>query len=482
MSAYQTPMLEFSTNKEDIKSDLLDEIKLFFPYFEDCDFKVRHFCDENATLSGTEIKNTVCIDENSYNYAKTIEKNLSETAYKRLFKRECKLSVYRAFSSFTGLKPPWGSLTGIRPSKLVYDMLEEGLSLEECRQQLSERFFVKNEKSALICDIVKNQQGYYKKDDNLFNIYIHIPFCTSKCKYCSFTTETVSRASGLIPEYVKRLKEEISDAVDTVFSYGKLCSVYVGGGTPTALSAEDLYYLLSDFPFRDVEFTVEAGRPDTITEEKLDAIKQVGASRICVNPQTLNDKTLKEIGRSHTSEDFYLKFALARRYDFDVNVDLIAGLNGETIDDFKFSLDKIAELIPENVTVHTLSRKNGSELKQEGRYFNSDIELMTEYAFDKLTDKGYIPYYLYRQKQMLGNLENVGYCLKGKQCVNNVTTMEECLSVIACGAGSISKAVSSREKRIVRFADLRDVKLYLDRFDEKLAEKRNFFQKQFTKA
>lgn len=135
MSAYQTLMLEFSTNKEDIKSDLLDEVKLFFPYFEDCDFKVRHFCDENATLSGTEIKNTVCIDENSYNYAKTIEKNLSETAYKRLFKRECKLSVYRAFSSFTGLKPPWGSLTGIRPSKLVYDMLEEGLSLEECRQQ-----------------------------------------------------------------------------------------------------------------------------------------------------------------------------------------------------------------------------------------------------------------------------------------------------------------------------------------------------------
>ena len=475
-------MLEFSTNKEDIKSELLDEIKLFFPYPEECNLNVRHSCDENQNDSGTEIGNTVFIDDKRYDYVKTIGKNLSQQDFKRLFKRECKLSVYRAFSAFTGIKPPWGSLTGIRPSKLVYDMLEEGLSLNECQEQLSERFFVSREKAGLICDIVKNQTGYYKKDDSLFNIYIHIPFCISKCKYCSFTTETVSRASGLIPEYVKKLKEEISDAVDTVFSYGKLCSVYVGGGTPTALSAEELYNLLYDFPFRDVEFTVEAGRPDTITEEKLDAIMRVGANRICVNPQTLNDKTLKEIGRSHTAEDFYRKFALARKYDFSVNVDLIAGLSGETFEDFAFSLDKIAELAPENVTVHTLSRKNGSELKQEGKIDNSHVSRMTDYALRELTGKGYVPYYLYRQKQMLGNLENVGYCLKGKQCVNNVTTMEDCMSVIACGAGSISKAVSDKEKRIVRFADLRDVKLYLDRFDEKLAEKRNFCQKQFTKS
>ncbi len=473
-------MLEFITDRQDILSELLDEVKLFFPYPEECDIVAAHCCESKMTESGYVLTNTVTVDGRNYKYETEIRKGLGERDFKRLFKRACKIAVYRAFSDHTGIKPPWGSLTGIRPSKLVYDMLNEGVPFENCAEELTRRFEVGREKSRLICDIVKNQRGVYIDDRRLFNLYIHIPFCTSKCRYCSFATELVSRSGDVIDKYVEALKTEIDDALEVIGKYGELHTVYVGGGTPTALDAQNLYKLLSVLSGLDKEFTVEAGRPDTITAEKLDAIKQVGATRICVNPQTLNDKTLELIGRSHTSAEFFDKYELAKSYGFDVNVDLIAGLNGENLDDFVRSVDGIRALDPENITVHTLSRKNGSELKQQGQYFNSDIIKMTEYAQNTLTKSGYIPYYLYRQKSMLENLENVGYCKPGKQCKNNVTTMEDCMSVIACGAGAITKAVGGSEKRIARFAGIRDVRLYLDRFDEKIEEKRKFCQKQFT--
>lgn len=474
-------MLDFSTNRQDILSELLDEIKLFFPYPEDCDAVVRHVCKIENAENGCKIENFVTVDGKNYRSETEIKSGLNERDFKRLYKRACKSAVYHAFSDFTGIKPPWGSLTGIRPSKLVYDMLDEGIALERCPAELTKRFEVSEEKARLICDIVKNQRGFYTNDRRLFNLYIHIPFCTSKCKYCSFATELLSRSRDVIGHYVDALKIEIEDALDIIGRYGRLHTVYVGGGTPTALEAPDLYRLLSGLNGINREFTVEAGRPDTITAEKADAIKRVGATRVCVNPQTLNDKTLEIIGRSHSAADFFEKYDLVKRYGFDINVDLIAGLNGENLEDFIRSADGIRALAPENITVHTLSRKNGSELKQQGRYFNSDISDMTEYAKNALAADGYIPYYLYRQKSMLENLENVGYCKPGKQCKNNVTTMEDCLSVIACGAGAITKAVSGSEKRIERFAGLRDVRLYLDRFDEKIEEKRKFCQKQFTK-
>lgn len=474
-------MLEFKTNRPDIESELLDEIKLFFPYTENCEVSAEHTCLRSARGGKTVLSNSLILNGREYSYRNELKCGLPEGEKKRLDKRECKLSVFKAFSDFTGIKPPWGSLTGIRPSKLVYDMLNEGLPLDECADKLCERFCVTPEKAELIVEIVANQHGYYTADSGLFNLYIHIPFCPTKCNYCSFTTELASKCFDIIPSYLGKLKEEISEAVETVEGLGKLHSVYVGGGTPTVLEAEQLYSLLAYFPFQDVEFTVEAGRPDSITDEKLDAIKRAGANRICVNPQTLNDKTLKAIGRLHTAEDFYRKYRLAEKYGFTVNVDLIAGLKNETLDDFVMTLDGTAALNPDNITVHTLSRKNGSELKQVGIYDNGDVPAMTRYSLEKLGKSGYIPYYLYRQKQMLGNLENVGYCKPGKQCINNITTMEDCMSVIACGAGSITKAVSHGEKRIARFADLRDVKLYIDRFDEKSAEKRKFCQKQFTK-
>ncbi len=473
-------MLEFSTNRDSISADLLDEVKLFYPYMDECSISIKHQCDIETLVNGVNIINIVSICGKVYRYSNFLPQNNDEIEIKRRYKRACKLAIFRALTDYTGIKPPWGSLTGIRPSKLVYDMLNSGYNLTECETKLQADFCVSKEKSKLICEIVKNQAGIYVRDEKLFNLYVHIPFCTTKCHYCAFATELFSKSEHIIPEYVKLLRAEIEEALEFIYQRGKLFSVYVGGGTPTALSAEQIFELFSVFSLRDVEFTIEAGRPDTITKEKLEAIKAVGASRICVNPQTLNDETLVKIGRSHTASDFFDKYSLAKKYDFDINVDLIAGLNDETINDFMRSLDAVKGLRPENITVHTLSRKNGSQLKQSGKYDNDEISGMTEYAFRTLCDCGYLPYYLYRQKQMLGNLENVGYSLSKKQCKNNITTMEDCMSVIACGAGSITKAVDFTHGKITRFAALRDSALYIERFAEKAEEKRKFLQKQFT--
>ena len=462
-------MFDFITNVEFLQSELVDEIKLFFPFGNAP--TVRH----NASEENGVIFNEVELDGKLYASKETMPKNASLLVQKRVFKHACKKTIYLAFSKFTGKTLPWGSLTGIRPSKLVYDMLGEGLSMDECGIALQDRYFVSKEKSKLICDIVRNQTSYVNRDDKLFNLYVHIPFCTSKCSYCSFTTQLLDKSLSVIDDYLSALKREIASSIEFIKANGKLFSVYVGGGTPTAISAEQILKLFDGFDFSGVEFTVEAGRPDTITKEKLDAIKSIGANRICVNPQSLNDSTLKAIGRSHTAQDFYDKYELTSLYGFDVNVDLIAGLANESLDDFICTLNKTIELSPDNVTVHTLSRKNGSNLKLTGAsYTNDEIEEMTDFARKELGKNAYIPYYLYRQKQMLGNLENVGYCKRGKQCVNNVSTMEEFNSVIACGAGAISKIVQGNPSKIERFANMRDVKLYLERFDERLEAKGKF--------
>ena len=256
----------------------------------------------------------------------------------------------------------------------------------------------------------------------------------------------------------------------------KIYSIYVGGGTPTALPDDCFEKVLSALP-SGVEFTCEAGRPDTITREKAEIMKKNGVTRVCVNPQSLCDQTLEKIGRKHTCADFFAAYELIKSYEFDINVDLIAGLCDETESMFLSSVEKIALLRPDNVTVHTLSIKNGSALKNEGSEVkNSDVEKMVDDAYALLTKAGYSPYYLYRQKNMLGNLENIGYSLPGKICANNVTTMEETLSVVACGAGAISKRIFPKG-RIERLANLRDASLYIEQESQRLQKKLEFFEK-----
>lgn len=465
-------MLKFSTNHTEMENELLNEVKLFF-YDLDADIEINHI----GNFSGVKCENIVTVNGKTYQSEETVVYSADIEKIRR-YNRSAKKAVYSALSAFTGQNHPWGSLTGIRPTKIGYEFLNGGGNVVDLQTYLQQEFSLFKDKAALVKDIILNQKDYHEKDDGLYNLYVHIPYCTSKCSYCSFITFDAKRWSKQIPEYVDKLAEEITASINYQTEYGnRMYSAYVGGGTPTALNAEQLYKVLSAIKTDGVEFTCEAGRPDTITEEKLDVMKRCGVTRVCVNPQSFNEKTLRIIGRNHTIDDFYEKYEMVKNYGFDINIDLIAGLPQESVDDFVYSVNSALALSPDNLTVHTLSRKNGSELKNNGKYDNSDIEKMIEYSSSVIPQNGYLPYYLYRQKAMLGNLENTGYCKAGKQCVNNITTMEEFLSVDANGAGAISKRVYNDENRIERLANLRDVKLYLEQFEERLKKKRIFYSK-----
>ncbi len=458
-------MIKFETNRPEAENEILNEVKLFFPD-SDADEEIFH----NAVIVGETVKNVVKVNQKDYFYDENLPDG-DELKKKRYFVRICKKAVYKALERHTGKSMPWGSLTGIRPTKLAYEFLSEGNDLNTAERILTEDYSVSPEKAKLVSEIIKNQRNYHTKQYNFYNLYLHIPFCTSKCSYCAFITFDSNRCKKLISPYVELLKREVVESRKLRGRLGQsVYSVYVGGGTPTALSAEELDGVLSIVKSDGREFTCEAGRPDTITREKIEVMKKNRVTRVCVNPQTFNEKTLALIGRNHTIADFYDKYALVKEYGFDVNIDLIAGLPGENEADFERSLRAAIDLKPDNITVHTLSRKNGSKLKNDGKYDNFFAPQMVEFAHSALFAAGYFPYYLYRQKSMLGNLENTGYTLPGKQCVNNVTTMEEFIDVDANGAGAISKKVFP-DGRIERYANLRDVTLYRDQFEERLNKK-----------
>lgn len=469
-------MFEIITDNPKLVSELSDVVKLFFP-------------DKGAPkriTQNSENKKVLCvsidIDGKKYTYEYSAKEGLNALEYTRFYTRSNKLSLYKALVALTGRELPWGSLTGIRPTKLAYELINSGKTVRQATLTLQEVYLVSAEKAALIEQILNCQQGIYRRDDRLVNIYIHIPFCTSRCNYCSFMTNVLTPSYKFVQPYVDALAIEINQTFNFLKDYGyKVYSVYVGGGTPTALNADQLRQILSCVKADVGEFTCEAGRPDTITEEKLKVMADCGVNRISVNPQSLCDATLERIGRKHTSSDFLRAYEAAKKYPFIINTDLIAGLDAEGIEEFSFTVDGIVDLKPHNVTVHTLARKNGSAVKLREYEANADIELMMSYAQERLSANAYLPYYLYRQKQMLGNLENIGYCLSDYQCVNNITTMEECLSVAACGAGAISKRVFNAENRIERLANLRDVKLYLEQFDVRLTKKKIFFENQLSK-
>lgn len=400
------------------------------------------------------------------------EEYLSEKQISKLNK----LSMYKALSGFTGRSLPWGSLTGVRPTKLAYELLRENGDIKAAVAQLRDVFMVSDEKAKLTEEILNVQRGYYGFDEHAVNLYVHIPFCVSKCSYCSFITDILTPKYPYVKDYVGALIKEIRSTVDFLTEKGyRIASVYVGGGTPTALDSDSLARVLQAAYCGKVEYTCEAGRPDTITEEKLEVMARYGVTRVCINPQSLCDETLNRIGRRHSADDFYAAFNHARRFGFDINTDLIAGLEGESCDTFCRTVESIVSLKPENVTVHTLSRKNGSQLIQSGKKcdidYYAEVGRMVENSHRMLSAAGYLPYYTYRQKRMVGNLENTGYCLPNKQCFNNITTMEECLSVAACGAGAIGKRLRGNPLKIEREANLRNVRLYLEQFEDRLAKK-----------
>ena len=334
---------------------------------------------------------------------------------------------------------------------------------------------VSPEKTELTKAIIDTQKGIYQINDDNTDFFVFIPFCPSRCKYCSFISADIKSAKKHVDEYVNALVDEINYSSRFV---KKLRSIYVGGGTPVALSNEHLDKVLMaiDRINTGVEYTVEAGRPDAINKENLKILKDHGVTRICINPQTFSNKTLELLGRNHTAEQVVDKFYMARE-DFSINMDLIAGLSGESVQDFINSLNKAVELSPDNITVHTLCIKKGSYLaEEENRLSGGQVEEMVDYAHQTLLGANYSPYYLYRQKYMAGNLENVGYAKEGKACVYNVDIMEEISNNVACGANAISKRIFNGGERIEREASPKDVVTYLNKLETIKERKAKLFE------
>lgn len=401
-------------------------------------------------------------------------------------KNRLKRALYQMLSNYKKETLPWGTLTGIRPTKIPMSMLEQGKSVEDIISYMKETYFTSEEKIALSIEVAERELELLKDIDyeNGYSLYVGIPFCPSTCLYCSFTSYPLGKWKDRMDEYLDTLDKEI-DATKELMKGKILNSIYIGGGTPTTLSAEQLRRLITtlqnNFDLSHcVEFTVEAGRPDSITREKLQAISDCGVTRISINPQTMKEETLRIIGRHHTVEQTRECFTLAREMGFDnINMDLILGLPNETMEDVRATLEKIRELKPDNLTVHSLALKRAARLNMfRDEYKNltfentwETIDMAAEYA----RTMGLSPYYLYRQKNMAGNFENVGYAAEGKAGIYNILIMEEVQTIVALGAGTVTKRVFA-DGRIERCDNVKDVGLYMEKIDEMIGRKKKLFQ------
>ena len=397
--------------------------------------------------------------------------------------------LYEILSEITGLRPKWGTLTGIRPVKLALSMMDKGISAEEVRRKFKEERLVSEEKLDLLMSTAEHERAIraLSKPESV-SMYISIPFCPSRCSYCSFTSHAIEKAAKLIPQYVDLLCEELRDTAMLMDELGlHLETVYMGGGTPTVLTPEQMDRVLStarsSFDFSGVhELTVEAGRPDTITPEKLEVMKKNGVDRISINPQTMDDGVLELIGRKHTAKDVIDAFYMARSFGFDnINMDLISGLPGDDFDKFRKTIDSVLGLEPENITLHTLTVKRSANLAGDAqKMLSRSVDEMNEHAFRCFDEAGYYPYYLYRQKGTVEALENTGFCKPGKEGIYNVFIMDETHSILATGAGGVTKLKDPHGSKIERIFNFKFPYEYIDRFDlmnERKEQVKDFYER-----
>lgn len=462
-------------------ADIIEVIHIFYP-----DARVETVCEGEADLRHVSLEEdgwtTETFTWGKDRFAWTVSIQGDAWEQKRRRKRAVKQACYLLLRRRTGTRPPWGSLTGIRPTRLLYERLQRGYDMEDARRSLMAMFDLQAEKASLLEETVRAQRGLLSLDENAIDIYVGIPFCTTRCAYCSFFAEAIGKGKK-VPAYLEALFKEMDETADMVHALGLTPrALYVGGGTPTALRAEQLFEVLKrlreQYP-KAVEFSVEAGRPDTIDRKMLDALIRSGATRISINPQTMQDRTLARIGRAHNAADTRTAFRLARSMGFDnINMDLIAALPGETMDDFRRTLKAVSELAPDSLTVHTLARKHGSRLNEfgfeptEGK-IAGDMVAMAHAMARAMAMR---PYYMYRQKYVAGNLENVAYARPGAESIYNIDIMEETTSVLAMGAGGISKRVFLKEGRIERAPNVGDVGTYIARTEEMIARKRRLWK------
>ena len=400
---------------------------------------------------------------------------------KRAARRLCKQTLYDLCREMTGIHPPWGSMTGVRPTHLMLEALAEGLQPEEAVDRLVREFDVAPDRAALLAEIAAEQRKLPLPGDKWMDVYIGIPFCTTRCAYCSFSSGEIGDGR-LVPPYMEALTREMRACAEILRDSGrKLRALYIGGGTPTALPDADFSRLLEEtmrcFPGA-AEYTAEAGRPDTLTRAKLRAIRDAGIGRISINPQTMNDRTLEVIGRAHTAQQVREAYAMAREEGIrHINMDVIAGLPGETEKDFLHTMEEARKLRPESLTVHTLAIKRSSRMSLEKHPLpdGAMTAAMVEAGRKTAGDMGMKPYYLYRQKYMAGNLENTGYALPGHACLYNVDIMEETSHILAMGAGGISKRIWPEEGHITRAPNVSNLHDYLTRTDEMIRRKQELF-------
>lgn len=480
-------MLAVKTNAEQMEYDIHSLVKAFYP-----EETVKVLTPETSPETVKELEGNIQIEIQFHKTEiRTFIGNgqdcfdISAAADKKEYKDSFKYHFYMLLSRHTGKKLPWGNLTGIRPTKIVMGMLNEGKTQEEILAFMENRHLVSEEKAKLSLEIAERERdilsGIHYEDG--YSMYIGIPFCPTTCLYCSFTSFPISAYKDRVEKYIDCLIREMDFTAKT-FRGKILDSVYIGGGTPTTLEAGQLDRLLTAlrerFDLENVrEFTVEAGRADSITEEKLAVLKKHGVGRISVNPQTMNEETLKIIGRQHTVSQVREAFSLARNVGFDnINMDIILGLPGEGVREVQYTVDEIRKMKPDSLTVHSLAVKRASRLNswiaEHGTESLRNTDEMMKIAEQGARSMRMVPYYLYRQKNMAGNFENVGYAEPGKTGLYNILIMEEKQSIVALGAGSVTKRVFPGG-RIERTDNVREVSQYIERIDEMIERKEELF-------
>lgn len=433
----------------------------------------REFCE-----SGYRLSVSVKLGEAEENRMEVREGNYSDKEDEAAL---CRM-LYLIMERLTGITPAWGMVTGIRPVKKVNELMERGLDKSEIFSALKEKYYVSDEKLELAYSTAVTQSDALNAlDKRSYSLYVSIPFCPSRCSYCSFVSHSIESAGAkkLLPDYVKKLCEEIALTAETAKELDlRLDTVYIGGGTPTVLSADQLAEVMSavkkNFDISKIrEYTVEAGRSDTITEKKLEIIRDFGATRISVNPQTMNDSVLEAIGRRHTAKDVVSAFETARRLGFgNINMDVIAGLPTDTPESFAQTIETLCGMDPESITIHTLTVKRSSALfSEEERRIDGRTGEMVGSGQKCLLGAGYLPYYLYRQKNTVENLENVGFAKAGYECLYNIYIMEEAQTILAAGAGGSTKLVNTETGKIERLFNYKFPYEYISRYDKMIAKK-----------
>lgn len=473
------------------RHDLFELIRAFFPQEE-----IGFIDEEIAKNQGIFISSTLLESKDNrlaisklYNNGSLvketyidIDKISSHNLPKdRTVKNAIKKSIYDSLIDLVDHEIPWGILTGIRPIKIAHDLIDNNLSSSEIKSILKNQYRIHVEKAQLMIDIAYSQRRHlYPIDQDKYSLYIGIPFCPTRCSYCSFASFAIGENYHRVSKYLETLIYEIKEIKDLM--KGKtLNTVYIGGGTPTSLKIRDLERIIATvrdlFSKEDIkEFTVEAGRPDTLNFETLKMLKSMEVDRVTINPQTMNSKTLKRIGRNHDIKSIIETYNMARDLGFEsINMDIILGLPGEGIDELSHTLNEIEKLDPENLTVHTLAIKRGSKLFNRKDHIligDKDIANMLELTKSKAKQMGMSPYYLYRQKQILGNLENIGYAKANKECIYNISMMEEKETIIGAGLGAVSKFYYPKENKIKRLPNYKDLNVYTSRIDELITKKK----------